>query len=111
MASISRSGISRRTSTIGAAILAIAFAAVLWMASSARAAELIYWDNYGYDPDNVGFANVDGSGGGLLNMGSQAIESPEGMAYDSVTGRLFVADETGKGQILAINLDGSGAAP
>ncbi|HET7484412.1 MAG TPA: hypothetical protein VFJ64_03460, partial [Solirubrobacterales bacterium] len=47
----------------------------------------------------------------LLNMGSQAIESPEGMAYDSVTGRLFVADETGKGQILAINLDGSGAAP
>jgi DNA-binding beta-propeller fold protein YncE len=110
VASISRSGISRRTSTI-AAILAIAFAAVLWMASSAQAAELIYWDNYGYDPDNVGFANIDGSGGGLLNMGSQAIESPEGMAYDSVTNRLFVADETGKGQILAINLDGSGAAP
>jgi hypothetical protein len=109
--SISKSGVSRRTSAIGAGILAIAFAAMLWIASSAQAAELVYWDNYGYDPDNVGFANIDGSGGGLLNLGAASITGPEGMAYDSVTNRLFVGDETGTGQILAINLDGSGATP
>jgi DNA-binding beta-propeller fold protein YncE len=107
---IPESEVSRRTSAIGAGILAIAFAALLWMASSAQA-ELIYWDNYGANPDNVAFANIDGSGGGPLNLGSAELESPEGMAYDTATNRLFVTSSVGaKGQILAINLDGSGAS-
>jgi DNA-binding beta-propeller fold protein YncE len=93
------------------AVLATALAGLLALATVAQASELLYWDNYESNPDNVGFANVDGSGGGLLNLGATSITGPEGMAYDSVTNRLFVADETGKGQILAINLDGSGAAP
>ena len=97
---------------MGFALIALALFAVLALAGRARAAETIYWDNYGFDPDNVGFANIDGSGGGTLNIGGQAIEGPEGMAYDTVTNRLFVANETGTtGQILAINLDGSGAVP
>jgi DNA-binding beta-propeller fold protein YncE len=109
---ISESGVPRRTSAISAGILAIVFAALLWTASSAHAAELVYWDNYGADPDNVAFANIDGTGGGVLNIGGQEISSPEGMAYDSATNRLFVADSVGpNGQILAINLDGSGASP
>lgn len=93
------------------AVLATVLAGLLALATVAQASELLYWDNYESNPDNVGFANVDGSGGGLLNLGPASITGPEGMAYDSVTNRLFVADETGKGQILAINLDGSGAAP
>lgn len=81
-------------------------------ATRAQAAETLYWDNYGGAPDNVAFANIDGTGGGLLNLGAEAIDSPEGMAYDTVTNRLFVPNQSGvTGQILAINLDGSGAAP
>ncbi|HET7453969.1 MAG TPA: hypothetical protein VFJ76_00445 [Solirubrobacterales bacterium] len=94
------------------ASIALAFVAVFAFAARAQAAETVYWDNYGADPDNVAFANIDGSGGGVLNLGNEKIESPEGMAYDSVTNRLFVANEEGtNGQILAINLDGSGAGP
>jgi hypothetical protein len=97
---------------MGSALIALAFVAVLAFAGRAQASETIYWDNYSATPDNVAFANVDGSGGGLLNLGGNEIVNPEGMAYDSVTNRLFVADEAGTGgQILAVNLDGSGAVP
>ncbi len=106
----------RRTSRRQLAIAALAIAAMALLALTARAsaAELLYWNNYGGNPDNVAFANIDGSGGGLLNLsGSPEVIGPEGMAYDTVTNRLFVANEggSGKGQITAINLDGSGAAP
>jgi len=58
------------------------------------------------------FGNIDGSGGGLLNLGANKLEGPEGMAYDTASNRLFVANEEGaSGQILAINLDGSGSTP
>lgn len=111
LAFIFGSGAVRRPVVFAAGVLVSALAAVLCMASSARAAELLYWDNFGADPDNVAFANIDGTGGGLLNLGSAELKSPEGMAYDTVTNRLFVASEAGSsGQILAINLDGSGAA-
>lgn len=111
MGSISGSGVSRGPS-VGVGIVAVALAALLWMTSSAQAAELIYWENYGADPANVAFASADGTGGGLLNIGTQEVDSPEGMAYDTATNRLFVASSTGaKGQILAIGLDGSGASP
>ncbi|HWA55519.1 MAG TPA: hypothetical protein VG816_15220 [Solirubrobacterales bacterium] len=95
-----------------AGIFSIALMAMLWAASNARASEGLYWDNYGADPDNVAFANVDGSGGGFLNLGTGKLDSPEGMDYDSASNRLFVANEEGaSGEILAINLNGSGAAP
>lgn len=112
MASISVNGISRRTSATGAGILAIALAALLWMASSAQAAELLYWNNY--EENTIAFANLDGTGGGPLNLTGSVIENPEGMAIDTATNRLFVASagESKKtvGHITAINLDGSGAA-
>ncbi|HEX5376631.1 MAG TPA: hypothetical protein VFW48_10800, partial [Solirubrobacterales bacterium] len=112
MASISESGSPRRAFAVFACIFAIALAAVLWAAASARAAEFVYWNNYSGDPDTIAFAGIDGSGGGVLNAsGAPQIESPEGMAYDPVTNRLFVANSGGTpdGQITAINLDGSGA--
>lgn len=109
MGSIYESGISRRTSAISAGIVAIVLAALLWMASSAQATELLYWDNY--HENTVISANLDGSGGGPLNLTGTALEAPEGMAYDSVTNRLFVANSAGpgNGQISFVNLDGSGA--
>jgi DNA-binding beta-propeller fold protein YncE len=110
--SVSARGSSPRDILVGAAALALFLAALFGFAARAQAAETLYWDNYGATPDNVAFANIDGTGGGLLNLGTAALDSPEGMAYDTVTNRLFVASQGGvNGQILAINLDGSGAAP
>jgi DNA-binding beta-propeller fold protein YncE len=108
--SISESGVSRWTvAAIG--IFVAAFVAAFWMAPQSRAAEVVYWDNY--SENTVAFANIDGSGGGLLNLAGVTLDSPEGMAYDTVTNRLFVASSSGgpggTGEILYVNLDGSGA--
>jgi hypothetical protein len=110
--SISGDCIPRRTSAVRSAIVAIACAAMLWMASSAQAAELLYWDNYSGTPNSVSVANIDGSGGGSLSLAGTELKNPEGMALDPLIGKLFVASPgTGaKGQILAVNLDGSGAS-
>lgn len=99
-----------RLLAVGSALIALAFVALFALASRAQAAETVYWDNYGGSPDSVSFANIDGTGGGTLNTGSQVVNNPEGMAYDTVTNRLFVASASGN-QLLAINLDGSGASP
>jgi len=111
VASISASGASRRTSAIGGGIVAIALTALLWMASAAQAAELVYWNNY--EENTIAFAGIDGTGGGALNLTGSVVENPEGMAIDTATNKLFVASagETPKnpGFITAINLDGSGA--
>jgi DNA-binding beta-propeller fold protein YncE len=107
----------RRASGLFAVVLttvALVLAMLLIVAARAQAAETIYWDNYdnAADTDTVSFADISGSGGGLLNLGTAKLEAPEGMAYDTVTNRLFVASQVGTdGQILAINLDGSGASP
>jgi hypothetical protein len=94
-----------------AGILTIALSAMLWIASSAKASEVIYWENY--KDNTIAYANIDGSGGGLLNLTGITLNDPEGMAYDPVTNRLFVANSnggpTGDGQIVFVNLDGSGA--
>lgn len=101
---------SRFFTAVVSASIALALAAVLAFAARAQATETIYWDNYQANPDNVAFANIDGSGGGLLSTGSETIESPEGQAYDTVTNRLFVTSGPGAVRhIVAINLDGSGA--
>lgn len=102
----------RRLLAVGSALIALACVAVLAFAARAQAAETIYWDNYGgpVEGDFVSFADISGTGGGQLNLGTAKLESPEGMAYDSVTNRLFVGSQLKpSGQILAINLDGSGA--
>jgi len=101
-----------RIAATGSASIVLALLAVLAFASRAQAAEVIFWDNYSAEPPTVAFAGMDGSGGGVLNLAGAPIDDPEGMAYDSVTNRLFVASPgTGaKGEIVYVNLDGSGSA-
>src|SRR4051794_22807160 len=99
-----------RLVAVGSALIVLAFVAVFAFAARAQAAETIYWDNYKAAPETIGFAGIDGGGGGALNTTGASFETPEGMAYDTVTNRLFVGTEvSGNGQILYINLDGSGA--
>jgi len=104
-----------RRLAMGSALITLAFVALLAFAAYAQAAtENIYWDNYRgpTEGDFVSSADITGAGGGVLNLGTSKLDSPEGMAYDTVTNRLFVGSNVGpKGQILAINLDGSGATP
>jgi hypothetical protein len=92
-------------------LLALALVALFALTARAQAAETIYWNNYGDNPDTIGFANIDGIGGGQLNTGTEEVESPEGMAYDTVTNRIFITTGSGVARhILAINADGSGAS-
>jgi hypothetical protein len=92
-------------------LLAAVCAVTLLVAPSAQGAELLYWDNFG--DGTVSFADASGNGGGPLNLSGIRIDGPEGMAIDSATGRIFVADSGGvegrTGQIVAVSLDGSGA--
>ena len=81
--------------------------AVLFWALPAQAAETIYWDNYLQTPASIGFSAIDGSGGGLLNTAGATIEDPEGMSYDSATGRIYVASSNND-EIVWVNVDGSG---
>ncbi len=111
MSTISDDSVSRRGFAAWTGFFAATIAAMLWLAAGAKASELLYWDNY--TQNTVAVANIDGSGASLLNLTGAALEEPEGMAYDPVTNRLFVAAATGgpsgEGGIVAINLDGSGA--
>ncbi len=94
----------------GCALLVLA---LLALAGRAQAAELLYWDNYSATPQTISVANGDGSAGGLLNLTGTTLDDPEGMAIDTVTGRLFVVSSSGgggNGEILAVNLNGSGAS-
>lgn len=79
----------------------------LSFAGRAQAAELAYWSNFETNPLSVSVANLDGSGGGALNLGGVRLGGVEGMAIDTVTNRLF-AVSVGTG-IVYVNLDGSGA--
>jgi hypothetical protein len=67
-----------RLIAVGSALITLAFVAVFAFATRAQAAETLYWDNYG--SGTVAAANIDGSGGRLLNLGSEVVTDPEGMA-------------------------------
>ncbi|HEX6666790.1 MAG TPA: hypothetical protein VF081_09375 [Solirubrobacterales bacterium] len=92
-------------------LAAVCAALLLVPASIAQGAELLYWNNF--SDNTVAFADIGGSGGGPLNLSGVTYDSPEGLAYDSATGRLFVASENGgateNGEIVTVNVDGSGA--
>jgi hypothetical protein len=111
MSLVSQHRASARRSFFVGAFCGMALIALLAFASRAQAAETIYWANYGDNPDTLGFAAIDGGGGGQLNTGTEPVEAPEGLAYDTVSNRLFVTTGSGVARhILAVNLDGSGAA-
>ena len=79
---------------MGSALIALACVALLVFTARAWAATTIYWNNYSEEA-SISFSNIDGSGGGSLNVAGGGISNPEGMAYDSVTNRLFVANHGG----------------
>jgi hypothetical protein len=104
----------RHVALISAALLvSMVLVAVLAVAARAQAAELIYWDNYGATPQTISYANIDGTGGGSLNLSGAQLLGPEGMAIDTATGRLFVVSSNAgaakHGEIDFVNLNGSGA--
>jgi hypothetical protein len=106
-------GSGRRMALLAGAMM-FAMLAVLAVAARADATETIFWDNYRDNPATIGSADMTGSGGGLVNLGGLGFETTEGMAYDPVTNRLYVAAEGSltnpDGAIVVINLDGSGAS-
>jgi hypothetical protein len=110
---VSERGFPLRGIAAALAVFGLALIALLSIATSAHASELLYWDNYSADPDSVSVANIDGSGGGVLNLAGAGLNNPEGMAFDSATGRLYVANLGSglgdSGQIVFINVDGTGA--
>ena len=76
-------------------------------ASPAIAADLIYWDNC--SSNTIGFANLDGSGGGgVLDISPVTPNCPDGLTIDSATGRIYWAS-LGTQTIQYANLDGGGA--
>jgi DNA-binding beta-propeller fold protein YncE len=85
--------------------LALFSLALLGIAARAHASEEIYWDNFG--ANNVAFANIDGTGGGALNVAGTEIDAPEGMAYDAANGRIYIAS-SGNNKIDWVSIDGSG---
>ena len=62
-------------------------------AGPARAADTIYWGNY--SSNTIGFANVGGGGGGLLNTSPATPNEPNGLTIDSATGRGATGPTTG----------------
>jgi hypothetical protein len=110
---VSERGFPLRGIAAALAVFGLALIALLAIATSAHASELLYWDNYSADPESVSVANIDGSGGGVLNLAGAGLTDPEGMTFDSATGRLYVANLGSglgdSGQIVFINVDGTGA--
>jgi hypothetical protein len=96
----------RLTWLVGA--IALVSCALLGLAAHARASETIYWDNFEGTPPTIGFANIDGNGGGTLNTTAIEIDDPEGLAYDPTSGRIFVANSNGN-EIDWVATDGSGS--
>lgn len=67
------------------------------------AADTVYWTSA---ENAIGFASLDGSGGGNLPIGGARPLEPSGLAIDSATGRIYWANRFGS--IGFANLDGSG---
>jgi hypothetical protein len=112
MSLVSEHRVSRRHFAAPSVALAFILVALLGIATRAQAAETVYWDNYKAEPQTISVAEITGSGGGALNLSGIVLTNPEGMAFDSATGRLYIASsgsKTIKGQIVFVNVDGSGA--
>ena len=75
----------------------------------------LYFANYGESPNgtgegagtSLGFARLDGSGGGLVPTPAGSVQGPHGTAIDPGTGRIYWPNEI-PGEIRFANLDGSG---
>ncbi len=103
-------GVSRgrigRTGRLGV-LMSVSAAIIVGAASSARAADRVYWGN----GTGISFANLDGTGGGDLNLtGTTTTNQSLGVGVDSAAGRLYwvSAGDFGAVRVSFVNLDGSG---
>jgi DNA-binding beta-propeller fold protein YncE len=72
------------------------------------AAGKVYWLNKG-NGGSIGFANLDGSGVGLLNTSGASFAEPSGLAIDPAAGKIYWGNsESGNGSIGFANLNSSG---
>jgi hypothetical protein len=72
------------------------------------AAGRVYWLNRGGE-GSIGYANLDGSGAGLLNTTGASFGDPSGLAIDPVGGRVYWGNpEPGQESIGYANLNGNG---
>lgn len=72
------------------------------------AAGRVYWLNRG-NGGSIGYANLDGSGAGLLNTSGASFAEPSGLAIDPPAGKIYWGNsESGNGSIGFANLNGSG---
>jgi hypothetical protein len=72
------------------------------------AAGRLYWLNRG-SGGSIGYANLDGSGAGLLNTTGASFDNPVGLTIDPTGGRIYWGNpETGQESIGYANLNGSG---
>jgi hypothetical protein len=72
------------------------------------AAGKVYWLNRG-NGGSIGYANLDGSGAGLLNTSGASFAQPSGLAIDPVADRIYWGNsESGNGSIGFADLNGGG---
>jgi hypothetical protein len=69
----------------------------------------VYWANVeiGGGSSSIGYANLDGSGGGVVDTTGASVDSPEGLAVYPAAGRIYWTD-TGADKIAFANLAGGG---
>jgi hypothetical protein len=68
----------------------------------------VYWLNKG-NGGSIGYANLDGSGAGLLNTSGASFAESSGLAIDPVAGKIYWGNsESGNGSIGFVDLNGGG---
>ncbi len=82
-------------------------AAAACLATSAHAADSVWWTNNAA-PRGISFAAIDGSTSGNVPSPGAAINSAQGLAFDLAAGRAYFVDATTK-QLRFVKLDGSGS--
>jgi len=82
----------------------LAAAAVLLVASQARAADSVYWADY--EPGQISFAGLAGGAAGALDVSGADAAEANGMAIDAAAGKAYWV--TGAGKVFFANLSGGG---
>jgi DNA-binding beta-propeller fold protein YncE len=86
-------------------VLVAALLAMLWLAAGASGADRLYWINS--TEGTISFANLDGSGGGMLDTAAAPVDEPGGLAIDPAANRLYWVNH-GSDTIGFASLDGGG---
>jgi uncharacterized protein YjbI with pentapeptide repeats len=81
-----------------------AAAAILLLASQARAADSVYWADY--EAGQISFAGLAGGGAGALDVSGADASEANGMVIDAAAGKAYWV--TGAGKIYFANLSGGG---